>query len=571
MKVIVACILLIVSTACCIASEPSDSLLKQLNTAIKETVLYDAVHLRSIAETQQLLNNSISASPDSKYGICLKLYEGYKYYNFDSALYYAKQLQHFAAFKNDASLVVDARIKEVFIMLSGGMFKETLDSLTVISIKGASNVVKAEYYSLLARAYYNFADFDSDDYYTPRYNQKANYYLDSALQLYAQQSFEYGYYRALQQLKKGDPDIALLSLDKVMARQNLQLHQIAVATSTIGGILMSMQQEANAKPYLMQAAIADVKSSTKETLALLSLANIIFKEGDVQNAAVYIEKANADATFYKARLRKVQIGAILPLIEGQMIKTIQSQKEKLITSLILFAFLILLLAGFAIIVRNQVRKLKIARLSLLLINQQLIEANDLKEKYNSQLKETNHQLVEANAVKEKYNEQLKEINHQLLEANKIKEEYIGYYFRIDTEFMLRIEKLMANIDKKLMDRKWDEIKLLLKTLDLKREKEDLLKNFDKVFIKLFPNFVNQFNTLFLEDDKIIIKDDQLLNTELRIFALMRLGITENEKIAEILNYSINTIYSYKTKIRNKANIAKDDFDNKVMEITTLSF
>ena len=267
----------------------------------------------------------------------------------------------------------------------------------------------------------------------------------------------------------------------------------------------------------------------------------------------------------------MQIGAILPLIEGQMIKTIQSQKEKLITSLIVFAFLILLLAGFAIIVRNQVRKLKIARLSLLHINQQLIEANDLKEKYNSQLKETNRQLVEANAIKEKYNEQLKEINHQLLEANKIKEEYIGYYFRIDTEFMLRIEKLMANIDKKLIDRKWDEIKLLLKTLDLKREKEDLLKNFDKVFIKLFPNFVSQFNTLFLEDDKIIIKDDQLLNTELRIFALMRLGITENEKIAEILNYSINTIYSYKTKIRNKANIAKDDFDNKIMEITTLSF
>ena len=321
----------------------------------------------------------------------------------------------------------------------------------------------------------------------------------------------------------------------------------------------------------MQAAIADVKSTTKETMALISLANIIFKEGDVQNAAVYIEKANADATFYKARLRKVQIGAILPLIEGQMIKTIQSQKEKLITSLIVFAFLILLLAAFAIIVRNQVRKLKIARLSLLHINQQLIEANDLKEKYNSQLKETNRQLVEANAIKEKYNEQLKEINHQLLEANKIKEEYIGYYFRIDTEFMLRIEKLMANIDKKLMDRKWDEIKLLLKTLDLKKEKEDLLKNFDKVFIKLFPNFVSQFNTLFLEDDKIIIKDDQLLNTELRIFALMRLGITENEKIAEILNYSINTIYSYKTKIRNKANIAKDDFDNKVMEITTLSF
>jgi DNA-binding CsgD family transcriptional regulator len=158
-----------------------------------------------------------------------------------------------------------------------------------------------------------------------------------------------------------------------------------------------------------------------------------------------------------------------------------------------------------------------------------------------------------------------------LEANKIKEEYLGYYFSIDTEFMTRMEKLLYTIERKLVDRKWDEIKLMLKTVDFKKEKDDLLTNFDKTFIKLFPDFVDQFNTLFSPEDRFVLKKDQLLNTELRIFALIRMGITDNEKIAEILNYSINTIYSYKTKMRNKAIIPKDDFDKKITEITTLSY
>ncbi|MEO6549199.1 MAG: DUF6377 domain-containing protein, partial [Ferruginibacter sp.] len=333
-----------------------------------------------------------------------------------------------------------------------------------------------------------------------------------------------------------------------------------------------------ARDYLIQAAIADIKSSTKETSALLSVASIIFKEGKIKDAAMFIEKANDDAVFYKARLRKVQVGAILPLIKEQLIETVESQKRQLIIYLILMAVLVLLLAGVALIVKQQVKNLKIARQSLLesnikqqQINQELEKANSLKEKYNDQLKEINHQLTEANLVKERYNGQMKEINRQLLEANKIKEEYLGYYFSIDTEYIVRMEKLVNTIEKKLVDRKWDEIKLMLKTVDFKKEKEELLKNFDKTFIKLFPDFVSQFNTLFNPEDQFMLKKDQLLNTELRIFALIRMGITDNEKIAEILNYSINTIYSYKTKMRNKAIINKDEFDKKITEITTLSY
>lgn len=569
MKKAVCCWLIIFYAFASFAISNADSLIDQLNNVIKQSQQFDNNQLKIIDATRARLVEVSGKNMDAQYDATLKMYSAYQYYNFDSALHYAKKLIQIALLKKERLLLVDAKLKEIFIMLSGGFFKETLDSLQVISLRGATNNLKAEYYSLLARAYYNFADFDNDNIYTPAYNKRANNYLDSALALYPVNDFEFTYYLALQQLKKGYSDSAFGNLNKLLNQKNLGYHQIALVTSTLGGMFMGEGKEYKARPYLILASIADIKSSTKETLALLILANIIFKEGDIKNAALYIEKANADATFYNARLRKVQIAAILPLIEGEMIKTIQLQKQRLIISLLLFSLFILLLAGFALIVRMQVKKLRVARQSLLFINQQLIDANNLKEKYNGQLKETNQQLVEANLIKEQYNTQLKEINQQLSEANKIKEEYIGYYFRIDTEFLARIEKLMVNIDKKLLDRKWDEIKLLVKSLDIKKEKEELLKNFDIVFLKLFPNFVTQFNSLFPPEDRIEIKEDQYLTTELRIFALMRLGITENEKIANILNYSINTIYSYKTKIRNKANIAKDSFDQKVIEITTL--
>ncbi len=471
-------------------------------------------------------------------------------------MFYANKLQIAANDKNSPSLIFDARLKTVFLMLSGGMYKETFDSLNVLSVNYASDSLKALYYSLMGLTYYSLADFNGDSHSTPVYNNKANLCLDTALAFYAPNSFEHIYYSAIKYLKKGNEDSALSNLTRLIQDADLSQHQIALATSTIGGILISQGLSGKAKPYLIKASIADIKSSTKETLALLTLAGIMYKEGNINKALVFIEKANEDATLYNARLRKVQIGAILPLIEGTMINTIKSQKEKLQVSLMVLSVLVLLLATFAIIIRKQLKNLKIARAGLF--------------KANIKQQQINQELLEANELKEKYNLQLQDINSKLSEANKIKEEYIGYYFNLDTAFLVRIEKMTTAIEKKLMERKWEEIKFILRSIDLKKEKEELLKNFDKVFLRLFPNFVSQFNVLLNDEDKIILKEDQLLNTELRIFALIRLGITESEKIAEILGYSINTIYSKKTKIRSKTIINKDEFERKIIEITTLN-
>ncbi len=514
---------------------------------------------------------------DMQYRIDLQLYNEYKYYNYDSALRYTKKLRKLAENKSDRALLLDAKLKAVFIMLSAGMFKETFDSLKIISIDNVADSLKAEYYTLMGRSYYNLADFNADSYSSPIYNNMANLYLDSALVFFAQNSFDHIYYSALKFLKKGNSDSALANLRQLVKRNDLTHHQNALATSTIGGIYIAQGQEDKAKPFLIAASVSDIKSSTKETLALLTLAGLIYSEGKIEEALLYIEKANADAVFYNARLRKVQVGAILPFIEGGLITTIKSQKEKLQIFLIALSILVLLLGGFAVIIRNQVKKLKVARanlseanLKLQQTNHELVEVNELKEKYNSQLKEINTQLQEVNEIKEKYNIQLQKINHQLTEANKIKEEYIGYYFNLDTEYLARTEKLITTLDKKLVERRWEEIKIILKSFDAKKEKDELLKNFDKVFLRLFPNFLVQFNTLFKEEDRITLKEEQLLNTDLRIFALIRLGITGNEKIAEILGYSINTIYAKKTKIRSKTIVNKEEFERRIGEITTLT-
>lgn len=135
-----------------------------------------------------------------------------------------------------------------------------------------------------------------------------------------------------------------------------------------------------------------------------------------------------------------------------------------------------------------------------------------------------------------------------------------------SEYLSKIEKLKVSVGRKLMTKKYDEINHVMESISLKKEREALYKSFDGVFLKLFPNFVSVFNSYFKQEDKIILKDNQSLNIELRIFALIRMGVNDHEQIAKILEYSVRTIYNYKTKVKNKSIFSNDEFERKVMEI-----
>jgi len=164
------------------------------------------------------------------------------------------------------------------------------------------------------------------------------------------------------------------------------------------------------------------------------------------------------------------------------------------------------------------------------------------------------------------NKKLESINEELLLANKIKEEYVGYYFSVSSQMIEKLEKFKNNIYRKFSRKQYDDLAQELDNVNIHKEKLFLYNKFDQVFLQIFPDFVEKLNALLKDEEQFKLKEGQLMNTELRIFALIRLGITSNEKIAEILDYSVNTVYSYKTRVRNMARVSKDEFENEVMKI-----
>ncbi|HEY0274044.1 MAG TPA: DUF6377 domain-containing protein, partial [Chitinophaga sp.] len=349
--------------------------------------------------------------------------------------------------------------------------------------------------------------------------------------LYSSHSFQHAYFNGLKCIRSGNMDSALTSFRQIINNPTLTTHQYAVTASTLSDIYIQRGQVDTAISLLVEAAIADIRTSTKETAAIFNLATLLYKKDDVKNAAVYIEQAIKDAMFYGARQRKVQMSAILTLIESEKVNRVESQQKMLFAYSAIVTLLLLLVVGLAVVIFRQFNKLKHA--------QQLI--------------------TEAHARQQ-------EINAKLEEANRIKEEYIGYFFNANSVFFHKMERFKKSLDQKVSDRKLEEIRFLVNNINLKQEKEDLLKDFDKVFLKLFPNFVSNYNRLFEPADQVKLKDQELLNTDLRIFALIRMGIHDNEKIAQILEYSVNTINTYKTRIKNRSTVPNESFEQAIMEI-----
>ncbi|MCW3092972.1 MAG: tetratricopeptide repeat protein [Ferruginibacter sp.] len=505
--------------------------LEKLDSAILRSSQLDNKKQQRIAKLHRSLNEADQNGLFDRY---LTLYEEYYIFNYDSAYTYAKKMQGLAAKLNQPSLTAYSKVKLSFIQLSSGMFKEVFDSLGSMSLQYLSGSQRAEYYVLMARCYYDLADYDHDKFYSPDYNLQANRYIDSALVLFPSHSNNYMYYSGLKNIRSGRNDIAYNIFQQLINRQGLSLHELAVTASTFSDIFIQRAQTDTAIILLIRAAIADIQSSTKETSAVFNLSSLLYRQGNLKNASSYIQKAVDDALFYGARQRKVQLSSILPLIEGEKLAVVEKEKKNIITYATFITLLFVVLIILILVIVRQVNKLKQAK----------------------------RVITKAHAE-----QQL--INQKLEEANRIKEEYIGYFFNGNSEFYTRMERFKKQVDVKITDRKIDDIKFLVNNLNVKREREELLKNFDRIFLKLFPNFTAEFNTLMKEEGQIKLKEGELLNTDLRIFALIRMGIHEPEKIAEILEYSVNTINTYKTKIKNKSIVPNEEFEKKIMKIHSI--
>jgi hypothetical protein len=525
----------------------NDSLMTELSKTIPLSVEYDKAKVKEIAALRQDLNTS-SQSLAVIFNRHEKIYEAYKTFRYDSAFSYALKLVKIAHDMQDAGNIAAAQMKLSFILLSAGLYKETYDSLSSLSNRPVPDSLKGEYYTLWGRYYYDLAGYAYDNYHSVDYDIKGSKYLDSALTFYNPQSFEFNYYSGLRDFKLNKPQEAAAFFENLLASGKLDEHQVALTASTLSAIYLNKDDADKAIDLLVQATVADIKSCTKETVAIFHLSELLHKKGDLKHAAMCIESAISNAEFYGARQRKLQASAILPLIEGERINGIEAQKSILIKYSILVTLLVLALVVLTVVVLKQVRKLKQAK-------QALTEANTALQVVNRQLEESNRRLGE--------------VNEKLEEANKIKEEYIGYFFNMDSEFYSKIDKIKTTIEGKLQEKRYDDIRFFLNKIDARKEKEELLISFDKIFIKLFPNFVAEVNALLREEERIHLKEGEILSTDLRIFALMRMGVTDPEKIARILEYSVKTIYSYKSRVKNKAAMPGEEFEEKVMQIKSL--
>lgn len=532
MKRVILCISFFLLVTSVYSAQSYDSILTQLNQVLDKKKGYDEEKLERISKLEQLLNRDENINLSLRYKLYLKLYNEYKSFDFSKAFSYAQKLQKAGHLLNDPVKIANGKIKLGFILLSSGMFKETIDSLKTVNIKLLPDSIKGEYYFLNSRTYYDLADFVNDSYYAPIYNRRAGEYIDSAIALCAPSSYEYQYYNGLKYLKQGDSKKAITYLVLLIQNYPLNNHQLAITASTLSDIYIKRKDEdEEAIQLLLKAAIADIKASTKEAAAMLNLAQILYAKGDIKNAYTFINQAMNDATYYGARHRKIQVSTVLKVIASGKVNSIEEQRRILFLYACLLTVLAIVVVVFAFIIYRQLKKIK--------------QADEI--------------IVEANAS-------LQRTINKLNEANIIKEEYIGYYFNLISEYINKLEKFKRSIDNKLVTKKYDDIRMLVNNINLKKEREELFVNFDKAFLSIFPNFVESFNSFFDEENKIKLLPNQLMNTDLRIFALVRLGIHDTEKIANILEYSINTIYNYKARIKTKSNLPNDDFEQMIMTI-----
>jgi uncharacterized protein YoxC len=523
---------------------PTDSLLQVLSQTIENRETYVNEKQDRIEQIRSRLQED-GLSFREQFNVHRQLHAEYRTFKYDEAFAHAAKLQELARQMNDSVKAAYAKLKLSHTLLSSGMYKEAMDSLATVNPQGLPDSIRLDYYALMARTYYDLSGYTQDAYFSPRYIETGESYADSALALLDPGKQRFYELRAMKHEVSRQPEKARADFQTIIEKFDPSLNQYAMAANSLGNIYYRRGDTEKGIEMMARSAIADARASVKEGVALMTLAEFLYNNGEEARAYDYIKQALKDADFYGAKQRKIQVAAILPVIEGERLATVENQRSRLLMFSIAVSILSLLVVVFALIIYKQFKKLR--------HTQRIVsEANDNLQQVNSELQETNAALHHT--------------NEKLLEANKIKEEYFSYSFNIYTEYLEKISMLKQGVHRKLMSKKYDEISHVMDSINLKKERENLYHGFDKMFLKLFPNFVPIYNSYFREEDRFKFEDDQMLSIELRIFALIRMGIQDHEQIAKIMEYSIRTVYNYKTKVKNKSLLQNEEFEQKIMEI-----
>ena len=518
----------------------NNQLYKQLDAALAQRAHYVELKEKSLNEIKQ--GAKYVTSNEDKLKLYEQLANEYKAYEYDSAMTYVNKGLILAQKSNNIFFNKRFQLSQTRLLITRGFYAEAKEILQKIEPKEEPRDYQFLYYYTMYGLYNNWSTYCENNEFSKNYDLKKVEYLKKAIELSPKKDAFYYYLLGELYYYSNHPNnnrtIQYYKKALNMEKTNSRLHAMTAFA------LSEVYQKANnlelMEHYLLVAAISDITSATKENVALQDIALFIYKHKtrSLNKAQEYINLSLEDAYAYNNRLRRIEISSKLQMITNAYTDDIRATNSMLYIALSVI-FLLLLGVG----------------LSSLFIR-----------KKNKLLKQKKDEITATSAKMEVLNSQLHLINDELKDTNQKRERLVKVYIdlcykNIERNSKLRtlaVRKIKANQSKELLS-------LLSSSSSTERENKEFLTEFDKSFLALYPTFINELNQQLTESAHIQLKENGEMPPILRVCALLRLGITESSKIAGILSYSPQTVYNYRSLLKNNA-IDKEHFEENVLRL-----
>ena len=477
-----------------------------------------------------------------------QLFEEYYVFQFDSAMTYLNKGIKLALETQNTYYYNSNVIRKAELLSIGGLYSEAVQEIEQVDTTALDKAQRFEYYFSLFRIHTYWADFCNDKTYTPIHRSKAKNYLKKAMPFCDETDKSYEYYRGEYCVfVQNNPLSARSHYIKAIKQLPPTSRFYAMSCFALSGSYGNEGNTNKQEEFLLLSSIADVENCTMENFALQNLAMYIFKHNkdDLDYAQRYIQTALEDAHFYNNRLRIIEISSKLPVIVSSYQQTLNQRNKVQMTAIIVISLLLLFLLFAVFYIVKQTKRLSLQQ---------------------QELQNNNNQLSELNTQQKELNTQLHDLNAVLVDTNRKRERLAKLYIDLCAKYIARLKKQQTLVKRKIKANQTSE---LLSQLSSERLSEEdaatFLSRFDKAFLDLYPGFTEELNNLLVPEGRIQNKNTDELTTEQRIMALIRLGVKESAEIADLLFYSPQTIYNYRSVLKGKA-INKENFEEEVMKL-----
>ena len=530
--------------SCAILSSANNAaLLQKLDSVIEASETIVAEKNKKIAMLKQM------AAKENNTALLLERYrelsEEYYVFKFDSAKVYVEKCLALAKKVQNSRYIVTNTIMKAKLLSIGGLYSEAINTLNTIEPDSLGEQDMIFDYNIAYSTIYSYwADYCNDDTYSPIYRKRSNAYLKTAIANIDKNNAAYDYYMGEYYVYVDkDDDKALKHYFRTLKKNGMTSRVYAMASYAIANNYSAHENMDKYEEYLIKASICDILCCIKENLAIQDLAMHLFKQdnGNIERARVYINTAMEDAKSYNNRLRILEISQKLPIIVSTYHKRLTTQNSTL---------------------RYAVWGISLLVVTMLVLLYFFFRQNKLLSKKRHELHVSNNMLTETN-------ERLKRANEQLLDTNRKREGLAKLYIDLCAKYIDKMAKFQVMVQRKIKAKQINELMSYVSSSRLNYEDADtFMKRFDEAFLNLYPSFVTEFNALLTEDEQVKKKNPHSLTTELRIFALIRLGVKESSEIAALLYYTPRTRYNYRSAFKNKA-LDRESFEERVCMLCTI--